>query len=234
MKTLSGGISGTKPYSSPKHTFSGLGLGVPQDFNVEHNRFSSGSSQYSVYLDERDGEGNQGGSLSRHSSLSWRSEPDSSDTTLSRSGSARSRSGKSKLVAVKFTLRGSIEHGGPRPTAEEEQERDRLRVSFVREVEVLKHISHPNITPLLSHLTTRTHHLLVLPYSPGGDLLGLIGSNVWETLTENVVRRIWRELCRAVAWMHGVGLVHRDIKLESTFLLSLKASGMLILVQISY
>ena len=34
-------------------------------------------------------------------------------------------------------------------------------------------------------------------------------------LTEEVVRRIWGELCRAVAWMHGVGLVHRDIKLES-------------------
>ncbi|KAF8188331.1 kinase-like domain-containing protein, partial [Pholiota molesta] len=28
-------------------------------------------------------------------------------------------------------------------------------------------------------------------------------------------RRIWIELCKAVGWMHGVGLVHRDIKLES-------------------
>lgn len=36
-------------------------------------------------------------------------------------------------------------------------------------------------------------------------------------LTEEVVRRIWGELCKAVGWMHGVGLVHRDIKLESTF-----------------
>ena len=35
---------------------------------------------------------------------------------------------------------------------------------------------------------------------------------------EPLVRRIWGELCRAVAWMHSVGLVHRDIKLESTSL----------------
>lgn len=37
-------------------------------------------------------------------------------------------------------------------------------------------------------------------------------------LTHEVVRRIWGELCKAVGWMHGVGLVHRDIKLESTSL----------------
>lgn len=32
---------------------------------------------------------------------------------------------------------------------------------------------------------------------------------------QSVLRRIWCELCKAVGWMHGVGLVHRDIKLES-------------------
>ncbi|EJF62716.1 Pkinase-domain-containing protein, partial [Dichomitus squalens LYAD-421 SS1] len=31
-------------------------------------------------------------------------------------------------------------------------------------------------------------------------------------------RRIWGELCRAVAWMHSVCLVHRDIKLENILL----------------
>ncbi|KAJ3846039.1 kinase-like protein, partial [Lentinula lateritia] len=99
---------------------------------------------------------------------------------------------------------------------ERARERDRTRVSFVREVEVMKHISHPNITPLLSHLTTRTHHVLVLPYLPGGDLLGLVNDETtWNNLGENTLRRIFSELCKAVGWLHGVGLVHRDIKLES-------------------
>ncbi|KAF8881926.1 hypothetical protein CPB84DRAFT_1751026 [Gymnopilus junonius] len=35
---------------------------------------------------------------------------------------------------------------------------------------------------------------------------------------ESVLRRIWCELCKAVGWMHGVGLVHRDIKLENILL----------------
>ncbi|KZT24043.1 Pkinase-domain-containing protein, partial [Neolentinus lepideus HHB14362 ss-1] len=29
---------------------------------------------------------------------------------------------------------------------------------------------------------------------------------------------MWSELCKAVAWMHSVGLVHRDIKLENILL----------------
>lgn len=58
--------------------------------------------------------------------------------------------------------------------------------------------------------------MLVLPFLPGGDLLALVNADAaWARLREPVLQRIWAELCRAVAWMHGVGLVHRDIKLES-------------------
>ena len=48
-----------------------------------------------------------------------------------------------------------------------------------------QHISHPNITPLLAHLSTASHHILVLPYLPGGDLLGLVNNDVaWGKLSE--------------------------------------------------
>ena len=30
-----------------------------------------------------------------------------------------------------------------------------------------------------------------------------------------MLRRMWGELCRAAGWLHGVAIVHRDIKLES-------------------
>ncbi|KAF5367664.1 hypothetical protein D9757_010991 [Collybiopsis confluens] len=192
-----------------------------------------------------------------------------SRTSSTRSSVQRSRWSKlsTRLVAVKLTSRGVIEErekvaGKVLSRVEKmedeererrrERERDRTRVSFVREVEVLKfrllhrdprlgfctccsltlerslplfrffpfeHISHPNITPLLSHLTTRTHHLLVLPYLPGGDLLGLVNDeDTWNHLGESTLRRIFAELCKAVGWMHGVGLVHRDIKLENILL----------------
>lgn len=119
-----------------------------------------------------------------------------------------------------MTLRGGASVGGDEEHREErEREKERTRVAFVREVEVLRHISHPNITPLLTHLSTPTHHVLVLPYVPGGDLLALVNSDsAWSHLRESVLRRIWSEICRAVEWMHGVGLVHRDVKLENILL----------------
>jgi serine/threonine protein kinase len=50
---------------------------------------------------------------------------------------------------------------------------------------ITQHISHPNITPLLAHLSTASHHILVLPYLPGGDLLGLVNNDVaWGKLSE--------------------------------------------------
>ncbi|PBK92076.1 kinase-like protein [Armillaria gallica] len=229
MKRLRGGVSGTRPHNgspttSPNTHGNGLGLGHTYPLK---DRISSSSSVRSIYLDEKDGDGvspDAGTSLSRASSISWQSVSSSDSDgvgSVHRSNSTRSARVKRapKLVAVKLTLRGSIEvKKDAYYQAEEERERDRMRVSFVREVEVLKHISHPNITPLLSHLTTRTHHLLVLPYCSGGDLLGLVTSESWDMLSESIVKRIWVELCRAVGWMHGVGLVHRDIKLENILL----------------
>ncbi|KAM6500953.1 Protein kinase-like domain containing protein [Amanita muscaria] len=114
-----------------------------------------------------------------------------------------------RLVAVKLTPRG----------ASDPREAEKERVAFVREVEVLRHILHPNIAPLLSHLSTPTHYVLVFPYFPGGDLLGFLNSDaMWHKLGEDVLRRMWCEICKAVGWMHGVGLVHRDIKLENILL----------------
>ncbi|KAJ3731677.1 hypothetical protein DFJ43DRAFT_1224647 [Lentinula guzmanii] len=219
-----------------------IGLDVPHHTsqNASVSRASSISWKSSASSDEGHEGGIEDGGVRRNSStrsdLSARSYQNGGQrSTASRHSSTRSsvrrdRSKlRSRLVAVKLTSRGVIEERERVPgqvlsrqekMQEEERarERDRTRVSFVREVEVMKHISHPNITPLLSHLTTRTHHVLVLPYLPGGDLLGLVNDENWHNLGENTLRRIFSELCKSVGWLHGVGLVHRDIKLENILL----------------
>ncbi|CAA7265270.1 unnamed protein product [Cyclocybe aegerita] len=169
-----------------------------------------------AYLDERDGEMGEprDSEESRKGSEDGLSVPDVGLTASLSRQSSLNRKGYGRLVAVKMTPR---KVKGAR--AREKEEEERTRVGFVREVEVLKHISHPNITPLLAHLSTSGHHILVLPYLPGGDLLGLVNGDVaWGKLGESVLRRIWCELCKAVGWMHGVGLVHRDVKLENILL----------------
>lgn len=116
-------------------------------------------------------------------------------------------------------------------------ENDRMKTSVTREVEVLKvsfslfwsvswgakrliklraqHIHHPSLVSLSCSFTTPTHTILVLDYAPGGELFDFLA--IWhEKLTESFARRLFTELCSAVGWMHSIGLVHRDIKLEST------------------
>lgn len=109
-----------------------------------------------------------------------------------------------RLVAVKLTDR-TID--------------DRTRVSFIREVEILKHVSHPNIVSFMHSFTTSTYYCLVLEQIDGPELLGFINSDdKYAQLNEPSLRQMWGELCKAVGWMHSVALVHRDIKLENILL----------------
>ncbi|KAJ9477860.1 Serine/threonine-protein kinase KIN4 [Pseudozyma hubeiensis] len=93
---------------------------------------------------------------------------------------------------------------------------ERLKVSWVREVEVLKHISHPNLVRFISSFSTPVHHTLVLEQIAGGELFDAIMSHFDQfSQREWLVRVIYTELANAVGWMHHVNLVHRDIKLEN-------------------
>ncbi|SJX63604.1 related to SNF1-related protein kinase KIN10 [Sporisorium reilianum f. sp. reilianum] len=93
---------------------------------------------------------------------------------------------------------------------------ERLQVSWVREVEVLKHISHPNLVRFISSFSTPLHHTLVLERVAGGELFDALMSNFDRfAQREWLVRVIYTELANAIGWMHHINLVHRDIKLEN-------------------
>lgn len=103
----------------------------------------------------------------------------------------------------------------------------RTTIAFCREVEVLRHLVHPGIVSYITHFSTDSRHCLVLEKLSGGELFHAVeeqplhkrmllpGPN--DPTGEGLVRRIFGELCRAVAWLHEVEVVHRDIKLESEF-----------------
>lgn len=93
---------------------------------------------------------------------------------------------------------------------------ERLKVSWVREVEVLKHISHPNLVRFITSFSTPSRHTLVLEQVAGGELFDALMSNFdLFAQREWLVRVIYTELANAIGWMHHINLVHRDIKLEN-------------------
>lgn len=114
-----------------------------------------------------------------------------------------------KLVAVK------VIELGPAGGADE----DRVEVSLKREVEILKAVNHPSVVQLKAFGSDDKRALLVLDYCPGGDLFEFATSGM-KILSNEIIRRIFAELVAAVRYLHDNYIVHRDIKLESKYILS--------------
>ncbi|MCC8166099.1 MAG: serine/threonine-protein kinase [Planctomycetes bacterium] len=88
-----------------------------------------------------------------------------------------------------------------------------IRQSFVREIKVTRSVSHPNIVRFLdSGVAPSGIVYLVLEYMNGGSLASHLKTRPnWSIPFKTAVPMILG-LARAMAHVHSLGLVHRDIK----------------------
>jgi serine/threonine-protein kinase len=80
-----------------------------------------------------------------------------------------------------------------------------LERRLAREAEVVRKLDHPNILPLLA----ARDGALVYPYVPGIDLGSALERGA---LTPGRAMRVARDLLRALAYAHGLGIIHNDVK----------------------
>ncbi|CEP60112.1 uncharacterized protein LALA0_S01e03312g [Lachancea lanzarotensis] len=109
-----------------------------------------------------------------------------------------------KQVAIKLVRRDTI----PKNSEKE--------VKIYREINALKHLTHPNIVKLEEVLQNSKYIGIVLEYASGGEFYKYIQKK--RRLKESVACRLFAQLISGVCYMHSKGLVHRDLKLENLLL----------------
>lgn len=88
------------------------------------------------------------------------------------------------------------------------QSKDDL-ISFRREIDLLKKVSHSNIMRMLSVFETDTDFCVVSELARG-DLFRVIDDE--QTLPEKVLRNVAAQLVSSLAHLHSLHIIHRDMK----------------------
>ena len=87
---------------------------------------------------------------------------------------------------------------------------------IVREIEILKNISHPNIAQMFETYSTIHNIYLMMEYVEGGDLFDFINSKSF--LPEEKACNFFRQLIGVIEYLNKMGISHRDIKPENILL----------------
>jgi serine/threonine protein kinase/Ca2+-binding EF-hand superfamily protein len=86
---------------------------------------------------------------------------------------------------------------------------------FLREAAMSQSITHPNIVKAIEFIDHLRVYALVLELAPNGELFDKIIDSKGKRFGERLARAYFQELCSAVAYLHGHGIVHRDLKAEN-------------------
>ena len=69
---------------------------------------------------------------------------------------------------------------------------------------------------MLETFESAKHYLIVMELCPGGDLLNYVRKR--RKLTEPSAKYLFKQIMQGIAYMHSIGIVHRDIKLDNILL----------------
>ena len=84
-----------------------------------------------------------------------------------------------------------------------------VSITAYREMALVRELSHPNIVRLLGVNTVPSFYLI---FEDGGQDLTHHLREAREPLDITMVRTIMRQLFEALSYLHGVGVMHRDVK----------------------
>ena len=88
---------------------------------------------------------------------------------------------------------------------------------IVRERKIMSELLHPFILNLHGHFSTPTKLYMVLGLAPGGDISKMLSKQQHNNcrFAPSVARFVIAQVVLAIEYMHGRGILHRDIKTEN-------------------
>jgi len=113
---------------------------------------------------------------------------------------------KLKRVAIKSLRKADLEKDKPFANA------------MLNEISILRRVKHKRIIRLYDVFETKKHINLVFEYMGGGTLMQRIKERESKVFSEETTLHIFTRLMEAIAYLHNLNIVHRDLKLDNIFL----------------
>ena len=101
---------------------------------------------------------------------------------------------------------------------------DRLK-DIMMEIDLLKNLNHDNIVSYIGFYKTRSHLDIILEFMEQGALSQLIKKDKWGVLPEPMISAFISQVLTGLKYLHGQGVVHRDIKGANIYLARRCAHG---------
>jgi len=86
-------------------------------------------------------------------------------------------------------------------------------VKFLKEIQVLKELDHPNIIKIFEYYVDNKNHYIITELLTGGELYETIVK--CHKFNEKKAAFILKQILSALNYLHSKGIVHRDIKPEN-------------------
>jgi calcium-dependent protein kinase len=84
------------------------------------------------------------------------------------------------------------------------------------EISLLRTLDHPNIVKLFEFFESADSSVFIVTEAlSGGELLAALREQPGGAFPEAKAAALLRQMCKAVAYLHAEGVVHRDLKLEN-------------------
>jgi serine/threonine protein kinase len=93
---------------------------------------------------------------------------------------------------------------------------DYVRRNLTREASLLQRIQHPHVAQLFEVIDDEHCYCLIVELADGGEILDYIITH--EQLHERETRKFMAQIAHALAYMHRIGICHRDLKAENLLL----------------